>query len=385
MSARAAALVSRMNQILDDAERQGRNYLRSGEKSLYDSLKAQLDTEQRHMERRVMEQEGQLYNLQSQLAETEATIRDYKEFRTFLQGGPGPKGEVISGQGHALLTRELRQQAEGTGSAGGDIVAGWTADLLQTMQAADGLARNATILEGDKRLPVRVPAVDDLANTGYEVAENATVNAGPDAVFSAADFTSKTKFSSGILSSSVEAAQDASIGTVLIGLAGKRMGRRLGIKLAAELVANATATTTSETSVRGKLADMVSQCDYALADTPNVGFAMSPKLLSYLQKKEVAGLITLEAVGDRQFRLLGWPVFVSPFLPSTSDSPSSTEVFFGAMSRLTWVANTVQVAVYRERYAELGQVAWQFFTIGSQPALVKCSATDAPVLSVSLP
>src|SRR6185437_10013801 len=121
---------------------------------------------------------------------------------------------------------------------------------------------------------------------------------------------------------------------------------------------------------------------YALADVPGVGFAMHPKLVAYLQKKEVAGLITLEAIGGRSFRLLGFPVFVSPYLPSTSDSPSSTLVYFGAMSRLLWISNTVEIAVYRERYAELGQIAWQVFIVGGQPKLTLCSASDVPVVSV---
>lgn len=389
LAERAEELLKRMDRIVDQAHTEGRNFLLAGEKALFRSLETQVRTITKSLNREQMALEGEVIRQELQLTDLREANGDLMAFRRFVAGGDqlnGLRGQVMSRiKGTQQLTVELRQQAEGTGSTGGYLTAGWTSYLLQAMQAADGVGAQATVITGDKRLPVRVPMVDDLSNTGFEVAENQTITAGPDAVFSAADTTGKTKYSSGVLAASYEAAEDAGMADALVNLAGKRLGRRLAIKYAAELAASAVATTTSETSVRGKLSDAIGQCPYALADVLGVGFAMHPKLLSYLQKKEVAGLLTLEAVGNRQFRLLGFPVFTSPYLPSTSDSPSSTIVYFGAFSRLQIVLNTVQIATYKERYAEYGEMGWQVFVVGGQPKLAKCSAGDAPVVSVSLP
>ena len=112
----------------------------------------------------------------------------------------------------------------------------------------------------------------------------------------------------------------------------------------------------------------------------NGAFLMSTATLTVLKKLKAStgGSYALDIDRDAVGRttLEGYPIFQSPSMPSIASTAKI--IAFGDLSRFIrrQVRNSLEIKIYRERFAELGQLAYESF-LRVQGRLAK--ATNAPM------
>lgn len=158
-------------------------------------------------------------------------------FRAYLERGMGSLGveqrELLMSS-LVELPAEIRAQAAGTAALGGYAVPqGFWNKVTETMKAYGGLLGIANVLPTDSGNTIPWPTVDDTANEGYLVSENAAMADAPDIAY-AQNSLGAYMFSSRPIRASIQFLQDTATDSeaFIARLAGVRIGRALSGYLA---------------------------------------------------------------------------------------------------------------------------------------------------------
>ena len=161
---------------------------------------------------------------------------------------------------------------------------------------------------------------------------------------------------------------------------GRRMARGVGAAFITSLLTDADAgvTTAAASPTADEVLDLIASVDDAYAQ--NGAFLMSTATLTVLKKLKASTggqyALDVDRAANGQITIEGYPVFQSPSMPGIASA--AKVIAFGDLSRFIrrQVRNSLEVRMYRERYATSGQVAYESF-LRVQGKLAK--ATNAPM------
>lgn len=160
---------------------------------------------------------------------------------------------------------ELRAQSVGTNSAGGYTVPqGFRNKLVERMVAFGGIANVVESISTDSGNPLEWPTIDDTANTGAIVAENAAPAGGADMVFGTKTLGAYKYMSVGAggapLKVSVELLQDSAFDVEA--LVARKLGERIARAQAPHLISG-TGTGQPQGIITGKTPVEIGAISYA--------------------------------------------------------------------------------------------------------------------------
>jgi len=308
------------------------------------------------------------------------------KFVAYLREGPGALTLEERRKIGTERTQPIRAaQSAGTGSAGGYVVpASFSDTFLTILKKVDELFGLATLFPTRTGSPTNFPLIDDTANVAAVVAENAQ-STEVEPTYAPCVFGQCPTWRSGMMRASVELAQDSHfpLEALLAGVAALRFARGVGAAFITTLLGAAglgvTAAATNAIAA-DEVFSLIDSLDAAYL--PNAAFLMSHATFTALSKLKGAGSgnylfpVTLNAEGRPL--LAGFPVYFSPSMPALAAGAKT--VTFGEHSRFLRreVIGSLQLKTYVERYAELGQVAWEAF-LRTDGALA-LSGSNVPVV-----
>lgn len=345
-----------------------------------DAIKANLD----RMERAV-KAEQELGERQAQRAGREgvslSTVKDTDEqeariFHKWMLGGM----EALEGDERKFMQARhapLIQAAQSTtGSAGGFMIPQGFSDRLEiALKFYSGMLQNAEVIETDSGNVVPWPTVNDTAQKGALLAENATITA-QDATFASINLNA-FMYTSKLIAVSLQLMQDSafSVENLIADIAGERLGRIWnehfttgvgttqpnGVVTAA---ASGKVGTTGQTLsvIYDDLVDLVHSVDVAYR--AGAKFMMNDASIKVVRKlKDSTGLPlwqpSLQA--GQPDVLLGYPVVVNNDMAVMAANARS--IIFGALNKYK-IRRVKGMGLVRlnERYADNLQVG--FFAFG---------------------
>lgn len=236
---------------------------------------------------------------------------------------------------------------------------GLVASFEAAMQFFSAVRQCASVERTEDGAPYCVATINDTANEGAIVGENAAPSS-PNAVpLIGLRTLSDFKFTSGELRVPQELLNDAPFATAALGrILGERIGRKQNREWTARLMLQATVgrTAASATALSpDDLEALVGSVDYAYR--LNGTFQMHGDTLMYLSKlKDGNGRPIYPECQGRAPTLLGYPVVPNPHMDSTLASGNRT-VAFGDFARVAIRdVREVRVLMMQERYRDLDQV-----------------------------
>lgn len=422
LRAKHAQLTAASNEILAKAHKAGLEVLPADEYQIWERMVDEADGVMKHAEAlerqelmtkrveaphpRVTEPSvptGRSSRAIAQYAETAQEDSD-RAFRLWLLGHP-MSGYQYTPEDRALCERmgispysnqlEIRMRRRPIQSLAPSAVSAWEARALattpgsvggftipdETMRALEialltfgGMRQRSTIIRTSTGAALPIPTVNDTANVGEIIGENAQINE-QDVAFGQVVLDS-FKYSSKMVRVSVEFLQDSAtpVGELLGKLLGERIGRKQntdftvgtgtgmprGIVPAATV--GVTATTGSATSVT--YANLVAlEHSVDIAYRTNAAFMMSDAAFRAIkQLVDTTGRPLWApsiAVGEPA-TLLGYPLVVNNDVPVMAANAKS--IVFGDLSAY-WVRDVLGITLVRseERYMEFHQVAFAAF------------------------
>lgn len=271
-------------------------------------------------------------------------------------------------------TLESRAQSVGLGSAGGYTAPEGVMQPLERAMLQFGAIRpHATILRTTNGNSIPIPTVNDTANSGSDLGENAAVST-TDITFGKLTLNAY-KLSSDIVKVSNELLEDSAINIaeVVGSLLGERLARRSENKYATGtgagdiyglITAAATGkTTASATAITvDELLDLEASVDPAYRG--NAAFMFHADIVTYIRKlKDGNGQYLWQAAvqAGNPGSLLGYPVVTNQEMASTVATTNVTGVF-GDLSKY-WIRDVNDVRMVRldERFADNDQVGFMAF------------------------
>lgn len=281
--------------------------------------------------------------------------------------------------------------ASGTSDRGGDSVANNMMAAIELWTLAyGGMRQVSTVIRTATGGTLPVPVTDDTGNSGALLAEN-TATTTHTMVFSQRTLSAK-KYTSKLVPASIEFLQDTSInaGAILGELIGTRIGRiqnsnftvgpsttagtPMGVVDGGNL-ANSGSTNSSLTGVTSstfntliysEVIDLIHSVDPSYRMSPSAYMMFNDTTLG-LFKKLVDSQnrpLWLPSMRDQDpDTVFGKPYVINQSMPSFSTATVQVKpIAYGDFSKY-WIQDvlSVDIRVLRERYAELGQVAWLAF------------------------
>jgi HK97 family phage major capsid protein len=291
-------------------------------------------------------------------------------FRSYLRNGlDGMEVE------ERKALRELRAQAAGTDNAGGYTVPqGFSNELVVSLKAwgpmlDPGVVRQIVTATGNQ---VDWPTLNDTANKGYRLSENAAATNEGDLVFGNKNLDAY-KYASGPILVSSELIQDSAfdIEQIVRDAMAERIGRKVNEDLT---IGDGTGDPNGigTASVKGadaavsainfdNLVDLVHSMDPAYRKDPSVKFMFNDPTLKSLRKvKDLEGNYIWQPADARTAQpssILSYGYEINQDMASVGVSTKS--VLFGAFNRYI-VRRVREIAIRRlvERYAEFDQVGF---------------------------
>lgn len=278
------------------------------------------------------------------------------ELRSYLMGGR----EAVEGS---------RALSGATGSGGGYVIPDDVSQTFENLLAAyDELFAVATLYERSGGGDLAYPILDDTANSAAIVAENTASSSNADFVFQSLGFGSAPMWRTGVVRASVELANDSAVNlSDLVAAAfAIRIARGVGASFVSTLLSSAALGKTAASATAIAADEVLDLVDSVDSDYSARGaFLMRRATLTHIQKIKSSGggafMFTPQLDSNGRQLLCGFPVYLSPSMPAIATGAKS--VCFGDLSRFIrrQVAGSFQVRTYVERYAELGQIAWEGF------------------------
>ena len=371
---RALADVDRLTDQIDAIDRQNK----------IDARFAELDTTAAEQRMRQLADAGVSATVEQVVDEQ----RSYDHaFARYLVGGVG----ALDGEQRALLEARLQEQrAQGvlTGAGGGYAApAGFWSKITETMAYYGGVVSVAEPITTNTGNPLSWPTVDDTANTGSWVGENADMGSATDVSFGAKTLSAHI-LTSGVLKVSLSYLQDvdavAAEGFLTRALA-TRMGRTLntalttgnGVGKPSGLITGLSTgkTTSSATAITAaELIDLEHSVDrdYRVNGT----YMLHDGILAYLRKLQDSNGLPIFQVSYRVGEpntINGRPFVINNDMDSTVATGKKT-IAFGDF-RAAYVVRRVaggQLMRLTERYADYAQVG--FVSMGRYDGLVQDSS-----------
>ena len=334
-----------------------------------------LDAEERSGVPESVAANGQRTNIGQRLAA--AVEFRANAFGKWFRGG---QANITSEEREALgayqSSTELRAQAMGTGTAGGYIVPqGFSMRLEKALKFWGGMFNAAELFDTETGADMPYPTVNDTAQTGALLAENATITA-QDATFGTVTFKAYM-YTSKLIAVSFQLMQDAAFGAenVVADLAGERLGRILnthfttgtggGTQPNGIVTASASGkvgTTGQTTSViYDDLVDLVYSIDPAYRPTSSwMMNDQSIKVVRKLKDSQNRPLWEPSVIAGQPDNLLGYPIIPNNDVAVMAANAKS--ILFGAMSKYK-IRRVRDVVLLRlnERYADALQVGFFAF------------------------
>jgi len=288
--------------------------------------------------------------------------------------------------GKDFVPEEFRSQAVGSGAAGGFITPQSFADrFTQSLKQYDQLFDVATLLETDTGTGCNFPMDDDTSAVATIVLENAPSLITSPVMFDSVTFGRCPMWRSGLVNASTELVSDSAFD--LAGLLAKSFARRfargVGAAFVTQLLADADVAVTSASPTvvtPDELLSLMGALDasYAMRGVFLMSFA---SYIAFLKQKGSTGgsyLLEPELDAEGYPTLFGRRCYLSPSMPAIA--ALGKVAAFGDVTRFIrrQVRNTLSVKVYIERFAELGQVAFESF-LRTDGKLAKAATSPLPI------
>jgi HK97 family phage major capsid protein len=289
---------------------------------------------------------------------TKITEEENNTFRAYLRGGRD-----------ALSGIQRRALSEGTDAAGGYLVPQDFADrIIVSLKQYDQLFDVATVIRTENGNAFQVPMDDDTGQAAAIVLENVTSNLAVDVVFDRVAFPKCPTWRSGLVRVDTELAEDSAfnLDEFLAAAFARRFARGIGAYFVTQLLSQATLgkTAASPTAVvPDELLDLMASVDAAYAQRG--AFLMNfPTFTSIVKVKASTGgsyLADVDVDPEGHPLLFTRQAYLSPSMPNMTTGLKS--VAFGDLTRFIRreVRNSLSLRVYTERYAELGEIAYESF------------------------
>ncbi|SDY69344.1 phage major capsid protein [Thermoactinomyces sp. DSM 45892] len=386
-----AQVAKEARELLDQAEKRGG--MNQEDETVWNRMMGEVDKLGSEIER-----EERLQHLESDLESRDGSSAKYvdaeekrelkpaidrKEYRQafhkFLTDG---MAELDNEERSLLLqgkSNEQRALSSVTGASGGFTVpVGFYNQLLETMKSYGGMRQSrATVLQTSGGNVLQIPKVDDTANIGSIVGENAPVGNATDPTFSSLSLGAY-KYTSKVILVPIELLQDSAfhvenyirealatrIGRVTNAhfTTGTGSGQPSGVVTGASQGAvGATGATTS--LVSDSLFDLIHSVDPAYR-TNSAQFMFHDSTLKVIRKlKDADGRYVWEPslrVGEPD-RILGYEYVINQDVPVMAANAKS--ILFGDMSRF-YIRDVMDLSVYRlgEKYLDQGCVGFLTFS-----------------------
>jgi HK97 family phage major capsid protein len=248
----------------------------------------------------------------------------------------------------------------------------------------------ATIVTTDTgSSPMGFPLINDVEGSAIKVPEGVEVTPSDIASFGVMDLAEPDTYRTNMQPVSMELAADSSVdlGQLLADIFGTRLARGAGVDLVSTLI-NASAPgktgTTGQTAtvILDDLYDLMGSIDPAYLASPKAGFMMRFSTLLAILKLKATGtgvpLVPIAHDENGNFLLLENPVFIAPSVPAMA--ANSKSILFGDFSKfvIRRVRDGIEVKRFGERYAELGQIAYQGF-LRIKAGLASAPGADSPI------
>jgi len=340
-----------------------------------DAIKARIDREER-LAQVEADLEARVYNraARDDISPDEARQKIDDEsaaFRSYLRGGlDGLTPE------HRSLILSKRAQSVGTNSAGGYTVPqGFYNRLEEALVGVGGVRPVATILRTASGNALPIPTVNETAQKGAILAENAQVSE-QDATFGQITLNAY-KYSSKLIRVSVELLQDSAFD--LEGFLARALGERIGRATNEHFTTGdgsskpngiVTASTLAKTGASGQttsvtyddLVDLLYGLDPAYR--ANARWMLNDSTIKALRKlKDSNGLPLWQpsVVAGEPDTFMGKPIVVNADMPAMAAGAKS--ILFGDFSKYL-IRDVAGIEVLRltERYADYGQVAFMAYS-----------------------
>jgi HK97 family phage major capsid protein len=304
-----------------------------------------------------------------------------QQFRAYLTAGQSEAREIAR---RRLEQVQARSQSTTT-TAGGYLISQSFSDRVESMMAKyDGLFDVASPFVTKNGSATGYPLLSDEGVGAAVVAENSISTLTGDLVFATVAFGKCPMWRSDLIRASVELVQDSNLdfATLLADAVAIRFARGIGAAFVATLISTAPSGLTSAAPTALTSDEIYSLIDSVDESYSSRGsFLTKRSTLTYLRKLKAStagSYIFPEARDAEGYPLLaGYRVYVSPSMQAMT--AGLVPLSFGDHSRFVrrTVANSLEVKIYSERYAEYSQVAYEgFWRVDG--ALLQ-SSTTAPV------
>jgi HK97 family phage major capsid protein len=306
------------------------------------------------------------------------------EFREYMRHG---QTELLSIESRRQMTRA---QGVGVPSSGGYVVPSSFADVLnRTMQKTDGLFEAAGLFESPTGNSFVYPMLDDRSQSASVVGENTTSTEQDFTVAAGVSWGVVPTWRSGMILASTEIVTDSKfdIATIVAESGGVRLARAIGKAHNSDLSSSApVGVTCASTSAiaASELIDLVASVDPAYV-AGGASFLMN--LSTYASVLKLVGtsgnfMFPASTVSGDRPSLLGFPVYISPSFPSIAAGAKVAS--FGNHGRYLrrQVANSLTVKTFIERYATIGQVAYEVY-LRADGQLLTAPDVGSPAVSQS--
>ncbi len=317
------------------------------------------------------------------------SVEEYKSaFRNYLSGAY----DALTLD--KLTLAENRALSVGTDASGGYVVPQDFATVFQNgLKAFDGIFAAAKIVETVHGNVTGWPIGDDTATSATIVAENAiSIIDTPDPSFVNVTFGKTPTWRSGHLKASMELSQDAEfdLSSVIAELSAQRMARGIGTQMITNLIAGSTSGATAASAgaiVPDDLLSLIASVDPVYAQRGVFLMNMSCLTSILKVKGSTSGDYLLHVDLDAEGRptLFGRTTYLCPSLPNIATGQKC--VLFGNVSDYfirRQVRDSLSVRVFRERWADSGQLGYETFWRGDS-ALAKPTVAPCPVRYLTQP
>ena len=283
------------------------------------------------------------------------------------------------------LAGEQRALGVATDAGGNYLVPTAFSDRLEiALKNGDGIIDASTLFTPSRGTAFNFPVLEDTStnNVATIVSENTISISGPDLVFAAVAFGKCPMWRRGLFAFSTELASDSfvNVSNLVADAAGGRLAKGIGTAMVTTLLAGSTngVTAASATAVTpDELISFVDSVDSAYGDRGAWAMKSSTYRTILKLKASTGGSFMFEAERDDNNRplLLGFPVYICPSMPAMTTSLNP--IVFGDLSKLLrrQVANSLDLKVLTERYAEFSQIAYEL-TVRSDSALMKTASSQ---------
>lgn len=313
-------------------------------------------------------------------ADIQQRTDEERGFEHYLRTGI-PNQDLTPASGPIPL--EYRAQAEGTGAAGGFLVpAGFVQKITERLKAYGGIAQEAEHISTGNGNPLPWPTVDDTANEGEIVAENANPVGGADIVLGQKTLGAYKYTSEGVggepLKVSFELAQDNAFD--LEGFVQRKLGERIGRKQARDFAVGTgvgmplgalTGGTTSvivANNANGmtfpNFISAIHAIDVEYRDADCV-WIMNDAIMALAENlldgngRPLLAMSTDGIAGAPVNTIRGYRVVIDNMLPAVYGAAAKTALF-GNLKRGYIIRDVKEVTmiVFREMYAKSGQIGY---------------------------